>query len=235
MPQVEGILKIEAWKEALSVDGDFDGPGDADYGDRIWDQDQQGGAGSFADANADGVSGQWGAPVQVTLNTETWTQMVVEYVVDDDPADPGNTVAPWSIGLDDFTVADVEDVRLGFYVGDWSVRDYTDGGSWWMDNLLFEVFADQAAADALDPAIANPAPVEGLPGDFDVDGDVDGNDFLVWQQDESPDPVALGDWKSNFGMTTSAVALSAVPEPSTALLTIFSLLCLGRRATRHRR
>ncbi|MCA9261808.1 MAG: hypothetical protein KDA61_21470, partial [Planctomycetales bacterium] len=62
MPQVEGILKVELWKEALSGFADFEGPGDSDYGDRIWDQDQQGGGGAFADINADGVSGPWGAP-----------------------------------------------------------------------------------------------------------------------------------------------------------------------------
>ncbi|MEO2049400.1 MAG: PEP-CTERM sorting domain-containing protein [Pirellulales bacterium] len=246
MPQVEGILKIEAWKEALSIFGDFDGPGDADYGDRIWDQDQQGAAGSFADINADGASGQWGAPVTVTLNTESWTQMVVEYVLDDNPTNTGNSAFPWWIGLDSFTAADVEDIRAVFYVGDWSGRDYTNGGSWWMDNLLYEVFTDQAAADAVDPQTSNPAPVEVVfqPADLNQDGFVDGLDLGIqlgnWGQVVTSDEgelnatppvdgldlgILLGAWAP-----PAAAAGVTVPEPtSLALMALVSVSLLATR------
>ena len=43
-----------------------------------------------------------------------------------------------------------------------------------------------------------------LPGDFDRDGDVDGNDFLIWQLGGSPVPLSasdLTDWATNFGTT----------------------------------
>ena len=57
--------------------------------------------------------------------------------------------------------------------------------------------------------------------DFDSDGDVDGHDFLIWQQGGSPSPLSAGDlanWQANYG-TGSLVATSvAVPEPSTVLL-----------------
>ena len=61
---------------------------------------------------------------------------------------------------------------------------------------------------------------DGIPGDFDNDGDVDGADFLQWQrEDGSAESFAL--WQSNYGSPAqSLTAASAVPEPS-------SLLCAG--------
>ena len=217
MPQVEGIFKIELWKEALSGFADFDGPGDSDYGDRIWDQDQQGGKGSFVDINADGSSGGFGAPVTVTLNTESWTQMVVEYEVDDSPADAGNTLFPWDIGLNSYTVADVEGVRAVFFAGDFTgSTNFAGGGSWWMDNLAVEVFANQAAADLVDPLTTNPAPVESN-FDLDGDGDTDGHDFQLAQKfcvEDCTQPVI-----DNFGNGVGPVgSLSAVPEPSSVAI-----------------
>jgi len=71
-----------------------------------------------------------------------------------------------------------------------------------------------------------------LPGDFDGDGDVDGNDFLRWQRGESPNPMSpsdLDEWEANFGTTVPLSATStAVPEPSTsiaALLAMVAMLC----------
>lgn len=244
MPQVEAIFKWEAWKEAGSAFGDFEGPGDSDYGDRIWDQDQQGAAGSFADINGDGFSGGFGAPVTVTLSTTEWRQLVVEYVVDDTPDDPGNTFFPWDIGFDSFTVADVEDIRLAFFAGDFTgSTNFAGGGSWLMDNMLLEVFEDQAAADAVDPAISNPAPVAVMENaDFDGDGDVDGQDFLIWERGHgvgtmqsegdanfsgNVDGADLTIWQNQYGSSIAAT-VAAVPEPSTILLLLTACCCLGR-------
>lgn len=60
-------------------------------------------------------------------------------------------------------------------------------------------------------------------GDFDVNGVVDGNDFLVWQRNfdtppgEGYDAADLEDWKSAYGNGPAAVAaaVQAVPEPGT--------------------
>ncbi len=52
--------------------------------------------------------------------------------------------------------------------------------------------------------------VDGLPGDFDNDGDVDGRDFLVWQRNSSVGD--LSDWQANFGKPLTSAA-TAVPEP----------------------
>ena len=72
--------------------------------------------------------------------------------------------------------------------------------------------------------------VVGEPGDFDLDGDVDGADLLLRQRD--PGVGALGDWQDNYGTVAPplAAAASAVPEPaSLALLGLGGLMLLYRR------
>ena len=92
-------------------------------------------------------------------------------------------------------------------------------------------------------------------GDYDDDGDVDGNDFLVWQRtlgdvgtplpadgngDEVVDADDLTVWRDTFGqvaqlLPTDATA-SAVPEPATALLAFMaaSVSKFARRRARIR-
>jgi len=73
-------------------------------------------------------------------------------------------------------------------------------------------------------------PAENLAGDFDLDGDVDGKDFLLWQR--NPGVGNLADWQDNFGMSIPAVAAaSAVPEPSTGFLLVLGMVTMlaGRR------
>lgn len=63
-------------------------------------------------------------------------------------------------------------------------------------------------------------------GDFDNDGDVDGQDFLVWQRGDSPRPLSaedLADWQASYG-TGSLAARHAVPEPSSWLLIVIACL-----------
>ncbi len=53
------------------------------------------------------------------------------------------------------------------------------------------------------------------PGDFDIDGDVDGRDFLIWQRGGSPTPFSatdLANWQDNYASGPLG-AISAVPEP----------------------
>jgi hypothetical protein len=75
----------------------------------------------------------------------------------------------------------------------------------------------------------------GLPGDFDDDADVDGNDFLTWQQ--SVGTLAQGDlagWKSYFGTSDETPEVSPVPEPActSAAATIVALLAWVRQRRR---
>lgn len=61
-------------------------------------------------------------------------------------------------------------------------------------------------------------------GDFDIDGDVDGADFLTWQRGEVSSPPSasqLAAWQFDYGSVTPAAA-SSVPEPEG-----FVLLILG--------
>ena len=84
-----------------------------------------------------------------------------------------------------------------------------------------------------------------IAGDFDSDGDVDGDDFLAWQNgfpistgaalldgDADADGDVDGDdfliWQKNFPYPAT---LSAIPEPnSLALLALGGLMMLKRRA-----
>ena len=77
---------------------------------------------------------------------------------------------------------------------------------------------------------ADVAPIAaGLDGDFDVDGDVDGNDFLVWQRGAAT-PADLALWQGNYGAPNSSAAAGAVPEPTSILLLSFAgILCYLRR------
>ncbi|TWT92452.1 hypothetical protein Pla108_40770 [Botrimarina colliarenosi] len=86
--------------------------------------------------------------------------------------------------------------------------------------------------------------------DFDSDGDVDGNDFLVWQQgfglasqtnksagDSNGDGVVdgadLGVWSGQFGSVGSTAL--GVPEPGALLLSGVALIAAaGRRKTQRR-
>ncbi|QDS97881.1 DUF3466 family protein [Adhaeretor mobilis] len=60
------------------------------------------------------------------------------------------------------------------------------------------------------------------PGDFDIDGDIDANDFLTWQRDDGT-ARGLATWQSNYGYGVSSTVVSTavsttVPEPTSCLL-----------------
>lgn len=56
-----------------------------------------------------------------------------------------------------------------------------------------------------------------VPGDFDDDRKVDGNDLLIWQRD--PAVGTLAEWQANYGAASSLASYQAVPEP-TGILSI---------------
>jgi hypothetical protein len=88
----------------------------------------------------------------------------------------------------------------------------------WFNGLLDEVY------------VGFVPPSFGTPGDFDVDGDVDGHDFLEWQHTDGT-PGGLADWQDNYPSPLSAVtSVTSVPEPSTLCLAfILSIASLHRR------
>ena len=89
----------------------------------------------------------------------------------------------------------------------------------------------------------------GQAGDFDSDGDVDGQDFLVWQrtfgsttdlsadgnQDGVVDAADFTVWRDNFGSASSMTANVAVPEPAAIFLASVACGMLTMRPTLRRR
>jgi hypothetical protein len=82
-----------------------------------------------------------------------------------------------------------------------------------------------------------------VPGDFDLDGNVDGDDFLIWQANfPTASDATLGDgdadgdgdvdgadfvvWQTNFPYPAGSET-SPVPEPSTVLLALIGVLAFG--------
>ena len=71
-----------------------------------------------------------------------------------------------------------------------------------------------------------------LLGDFDVDGGVDGTDFLEWQLGSGDiyDGNDLADWEANYGMVAPLAAVStSVPEPATFMMLLIGMLALHFR------
>ena len=118
--------------------------------------------------------------------------------------------------------------------------DATDGANW--VNAATEDFAGSFNAMEVSGSIEiHPGGDNGSPGTFDAttisagdfngDGNVDGEDFLLWQQGGSPNPLSAGDladWQTNYGAAAVA-AVSAVPEPSSLLLLVLGLTSLAAR------
>ena len=70
-------------------------------------------------------------------------------------------------------------------------------------------------------------------GDFDMDGDVDGADFLKWQRGEMSMPPSAADlaaWQATYGLSGLA-GVASVPEPSTSagLMLVAMIAELRRR------
>lgn len=91
----------------------------------------------------------------------------------------------------------------------------------------FQVYINKSGTAPWTGYIDNIRFAQKLEGDFDNDGDVDGNDFLVWQRggtDPPLDPNTLTQWQLNYGAGANLVAaVGVVPEPSCGLLMILGL------------
>jgi hypothetical protein len=60
---------------------------------------------------------------------------------------------------------------------------------------------------------------------------VDGNDFLIWQRGESPNPLSqsdLDEWEKYFGTLSGSITpeLTAVPESATGILLMLGMVAM---------
>jgi hypothetical protein len=228
-PTVQPILAIDFWKEAHSDYGDFNGPHpDPYFGDRLFNQDQQrmlldpSDKAQWIDFNGDGVVADTTAQAEgrvQSISTSAWTLVESVYKVDAAAHFVGIGAEKFGAG----NVSVIESITVAMFLGEFEGRNLSgdgNGGNLLMDNFLLEVFRDQASVTPN----TNPNP-DGVAGDFDNDGDVDGRDFLIWQRGASPAPLSAADlakWQGAYGALL--VAAVSVPEPSTTLL---GLGCLG--------
>jgi hypothetical protein len=93
----------------------------------------------------------------------------------------------------------------------WSVNE-PFGPTFPNPTFNFILWTDQGLSDVTDAITYTLAEPPTMPGDFDDDLDVDGQDFLVWQRGlgDAFEAGDLADWKANFG----AAGIAAIPEPA---------------------
>lgn len=243
-PQIQPVLKMEFWKEALSTNQDTNG-GQLQplYGDKVFDQDQHGGAigipvadkAQWIDFNGDGavIDGAAAGEGRVSqISTGAWTLVESMYTVDD---------SFWlGIADDVYTVAQIEEVRAVMFVGDFNGTNLSgdgNGGNLLVDNVLVEVFRNTASVTA--NSNPNPTLSEGLAGDYNANGKVDGADYVLWRNDPTAfggNPAGYNTWRANFGNPPGAGSGlgggSAVPEPASLMLAVvvaIGLFSLNRR------
>jgi hypothetical protein len=92
----------------------------------------------------------------------------------------------------------------------------------------FILWTDQGLTDVTDVITYTLAePPAGDPGDFDGDDDVDGADFIEWQQGVGTefDAADLADWRANFGAQPPPVI--SIPEPAAIALISIALVAVA--------
>jgi hypothetical protein len=270
-PSVEPVLKFELWSEAQSTNGDFTSgrAPSATFGDRLWDSDINA-RDSYYDPNT-----ELSRSVQVDINNNgtlvsgvepvvslppatgvQWVRVETTLVIDDDP---DNTGFGWDVAGQGYKVGMIEEVRATFFTGDFTGNfpSLNDGGSFFVDNALLEIFPNKAALDATPNP--NPMPVAAIVGDYNDNGSVDAADYTLWRQflgqsganlaNRSPSVTGVvkqadyNAWKAAFGqggggsgMNTAVLAYApgaAVPEAGTIVLSL--LASVGAACVRVRR
>lgn len=95
--------------------------------------------------------------------------------------------------------------------------------------LMVDGVSNTGAQSAFFDDFSLMASTGGAPGDYDGNGIVDGNDFLVIQRGfgTTTSSADIDIWKANFGAGAGVAAVGAVPEPSTAGAALISAAVVG--------
>lgn len=131
-------------------------------------------------------------------------------------------------GTTDYTEGSTVSAMFGGTRYDWTIT--YSGNITWSDPDNSVVDTITGAGTGVDVVLMGLGSESvGTPGDFDGDGDVDGNDYLLWQRD--PAVGNLSDWQANFPGALQA-NLGAVPEPASLAL-LGAAAALSLLARRH--
>jgi hypothetical protein len=136
------------------------------------------------------------------------------------PASPGVIAESNPDPTPVLTIAAGESFPLGD-IGDFSTPAAQAG-------LSFAFILNNEAAQRAGSVLIVPS--LGIPGDFDGNGRVNGDDLMVWQRNTSVGNLA--DWRANFGMPGTSVNAAGVPEPSSIALAglAVAVVALRRRS-----
>ena len=93
-----------------------------------------------------------------------------------------------------------------------------------------QIQADGSDSGILNLEVARVEVVEipSLPGDFNGDDRVDGQDFLSWQRSHATNPQSVSDlaaWMANYGTTAISAVTVSVPEPTMITLLGSGMVC----------
>ncbi len=118
------------------------------------------------------------------------------------------TTDRYAVSTDSWGITAPFDTRIGTRTT--APHPHTFNG--WIDETAIWINRQLTVAEAI--GLWNAATGQAAAGDFDTDGDVDGNDFLTWQRGlgSTFDAADLPDWRANFGASSTGAA-AAVPEP----------------------
>ena len=142
------------------------------------------------------------------------------------------------LGEIDFTGSEATDTLIEFAsteLIDWLQTD-TDGRI----TLIIQAASNTTLINTFDSKETSNAPKLEIasqiimPGDYDYDNDIDGNDFLKWQRGLSPNPLSNDDfeqWEQQFPSSNLPSASVVVPEPRSIYMVLLAFLLL----TKHRK
>lgn len=156
-----------------------------------------------------------------------------------------DTVDPTQMTVKMYVNGELIDKRVGVWRDPGTTVFIAGGGSATVHNTLGNGIYDEfriytsALTDAEILYLSQNAPaVTALQGDYNLDGKVNGADYVVWRNGGSPDSSQAGYtlWRQNYGTGAGAGAenAAAVPEPMSIGLVLVGLTALSLQARRTR-